>query len=622
MAPRTTVDRGSWRRQTSLQRLLEVAKGVLQQADNGLEPLLTASDLVRAVRSAREVEQELRSGPIDLEALWTNPNQDTAAYLALFFLALRRSTPCHACDGPEFSYASLRDCFSVQRSLSSRLIEDALWRSFCCHLLGPALLRTDALQCYSRLLAHAAEQLKPAAAAALHATHPEAAEFGPPAGSPHAEAVLAAAAPNSQSRSAQGQQHGSSKPQPPSLADLEPLLRNVLQVVTDFVNGSLYGTTDGCTTGPCPPGHPMSTAQAQLQSSWVLEHWAQVLLLGFAAAAVGGRTRERLTAQGKQVELLSVLCHQLNRSSYLPFADVLRRPCGCALAATHMARLCAALDGGPAFGAAKPEVLVLPVYAIKEQTVTAYAEMPALQHDATLALRGCAVSVHASVVIVEAWGMLLAEALADGPHAVMDSAAARSEVTAEALGGRGAGAGTGQDGGGGPDVGQGPVEGHTEAAGGSLCRLPPYNRTATFQLCLRLAKGVLACWGTPLQGVMPNTCVRGPSRITPVLPTTSASVLIHQALACARLALLPAVWGRERVPRRTRAQLRAWWETYLAAAQHPEALIVATPEPLSFPDWTHTKPEGEYLGAVHFFCGLSDDFLFTLACGCTSTRCL
>ncbi len=51
------------------------------------------------------------------------------------------------------------------------------------------------------------------------------------------------------------------------------------------------------------------------------------------------------------------------------------------------------------------------------------------------------------------------------------------------------------------------------------------------------------------------------------------SVLYH-ALACARLALLPAVWDRERVPRRSRAQLREWWETYVAAAQHSEALTV------------------------------------------------
>ncbi len=591
MAPRTIVDRGSRRRQTSLHKLLDVAKGVLQQASSGLEPLLTASDLITAGRAALEHGQQLQTRPKDLEALWTNPNQDTAAYLALLFLALRRSTPCHAHEGPEFTYASLCQHLLLHVSQYIMLIEHSTWGPVCCHLLGPALLRTDALQCYSRLLAQAAEQLRPAAAAALPATHPEAAEFGPPAGGPHAETVLAEAGGTSRGRFGPGAQHDRLRPQPPSLEDLEPLLCCVLQVVTVIITGAMFCPTNEHATGPCPAGHPMFNARAQLQSSWVLEHWAQVLLLGFAAAAVGGRTRERLTAQGKQVELLSVLCHQLNRSSYLPFADVLRRPCGCALAATHMAQLCAALDGGPAFGAAKPEVLVLPAYVNDDPDLASFADRAAVQHDAALAESGCAVSVHAAVVIVEAWAVLLAEVLADGPHA---STVAESEATTEALGGRGAGPSAGQGGGSGSDAGQGPAEGHTEAAAdSSLCKLPPYNRTATFHLCLRLAKGLLASWGAPLQGVIPNTCLRGPNRTTPVLPKVIGSALLHQALACARLALLPAVWGRERVPRRTRAQLRAWWETYMAAAQHPEALAITKPEMPGYPDWTSTRPEGE-----------------------------
>ncbi len=581
MAPRTTVDRDSSRRQTSLQKLLGIAKSVLQQAGSGREPLLTALDLGAAARAAREHVQQLLLRPNDLEALWAKPNQDTAAYLALFFLALRRSTPCHAQESAEFSYASLRDCFTAQLGLYSDLIEDAMWGSFCYHLLGPALLRTDALRCYSRLLAQAAGQLKPAAAAAA-AAHP-ATHRGAAASGPHAEAVLAEAGGTSRGRSGQGEQHDSPRSQPPSLEDLEPLLSSVLQVVTCVVTGVLSGTTVYCATGPCPAGHPTSTARTQLQSSEVLEHWAQVLLLSSAAATASRRTREKLVAQGKQAELVSALCHQLHRTSHLPFADILRRACGCALAATHMAQLRAALDGGTTLHAAKPEVVVLLALDVNEQTATAFAERTALEHDASLAMSKRGVSVHAAVVILEAWAVLLAEALADGPH----------EATAEARACRGAGASAGRAGGSGSDVGQGPAEGHTEAAGASLCKLPPYSRTATFRLCLRLAKGVLACWGAPLQGVTLNTCVRGPNRTTPLLPKTSGSVLLHRALACARLALLPAVWGRERVPRRTRERLREWWETYVAAAQHPEALTVAVPEPLNYPEWACMRHKGE-----------------------------
>ncbi len=74
-----------------------------------------------------------------------------------------------------------------------------------------------------------------------------------------------------------------------------------------------------------------------------------------------------------------------------------------------------------------------------------------------------------------------------------------------------------------------------------------------------------------------------------MLPKVSSAVQLHHALACARLAL-PAVWGRERVPRRTRAQLRALWEAYVAAAQHPEALMVALPELPEHPAWTREGP--------------------------------
>ncbi len=85
---------------------------------------------------------------------------------------------------------------------------------------------------------------------------------------------------------------------------------------------------------------------------------------------------------------------------------------------------------------------------------------------------------------------------------------------------------------------------------------------------------VLASWGGTLPRVRLQPQGGTVGRDAPLLPKLAGSALLQYALSCARLALLPDVWGRERVPRRTRAQLREWWETYVAAAQHPEALLV------------------------------------------------
>lgn len=54
-----------------------------------------------------------------------------------------------------------------------------------------------------------------------------------------------------------------------------------------------------------------------------------------------------------------------------------------------------------------------------------------------------------------------------------------------------------------------------------------------------------------------------------------------RALGC--LALLPLVWGRERVSRAVRVQPRARWETYVAAVQHREALLVGDLKTLCTP---------------------------------------
>ncbi len=251
----------------------------------------------------------------------------------------------------------------------------------------------------------------------------------------------------------------------------------------------------------------------------------------------------------------------------------MRRPCGRALAATHMAYLCAALDGGGAFGLVRPAEIVLPACDQCKKGYLPDADPVAESFDADLRKRGCSVGLRPAVDTLRAWMSLM-----------------RSRDPAEPVAGGGAGqggegrsargasapmqlrAGAGEHG---FNEEEGQAHRGQVPPGAGSCNLPPYNRSATVATCLRLAKGLLARWGEPIPGARLDTDSGGNGGgVGPQLPKVGGCAVLCEALACSRLALLQAVQGRERVPRRTRGQLRAWWETYVAAAQHPEALTV------------------------------------------------
>ncbi len=249
-----------------------------------------------------------------------------------------------------------------------------------------------------------------------------------------------------------------------------------------------------------------------------------------------------------------------------------------------------------------------------------------MKYDDVAVRLGRAVDLHAAVSIAEGWTLLLlaSRLLQEPPCTAAGTRGDAARSTKAVVGQPGAGASqeevpagregagaspeavsAGLDGarasqyavsagpGGNGNAQQGARQGlekEQTAANTCLGKLPPFNRTATFHLCLRLAKGVLACWGRPLSGVRLELPSRNPSAPAPLLPKEQSCALLHHALACARLALLPAVWGRERVPKRTRAQLRAWWETYVEAAQHPEALAVGELDLPDYPQWTLQQP--------------------------------
>ncbi len=629
MAPRRGAALTVPSQNSSLQQLLGFARVVLQQTARGLDPAHSVSELSAATEASSALAVELSDDvPLSEEeftALWSQPGQDAAAYLALFSLALRRSRFSLG-KGRGQCYADIVSYLSYQLSTLAHVPDLVLRKHICNDLLAPALLGVDVLECYSRLLADIAEKLKPAAVAAL----PGRADGSSTAEFPQAGAAAAAAG----GRTGQHQhiQEHARQPHSSSL-DSHPTAGEALKIVDDtttFLSSLLDGVfqwgsgssssgggsssggdsrSDGGDTGGGALASSsggggdsgawaltqhdllMHQLRARLHSSAVVDNLAHVLLLSTVVACAGD---ERLAAVAALARSANWLC-RVKHGADFRFSLFLRRPCGCALAAAHMAQVCAALDGGDAFGAAKPEVLVLPACPQTKDTFLVRMDRTARQYDDMAMRLQRAANLHAAIVTAGAWTRLqrTSRALQQPP---CEAACARGYGacrTAAAAGQGGAGpsqragpAGQEGSGGGGADVRLVPEDKHT-ATDTYLLNLPPFNRSATAHLCLRLAKGVLACWGRPLSGVRLELPSRNPSAPAPLLPKEHGCALLHVALACARLALLPAAWGRERVPRRTRAQLRAWWETYVAAAQHPEALAVGEPVDVSddHPAW-------------------------------------
>lgn len=95
-----------------------------------------------------------------------------------------------------------------------------------------------------------------------------------------------------------------------------------------------------------------------------------------------------------------------------------------------------------------------------------------------------------------------------------------------------------------------------------------------------------------MPGLQVDTMQRKQMDAHPRLPKTSGAVVVFHALACSRLALLPGLWCKDRVEGRVRARVRAWWEAYVAAVEHPEALFVARSDPPQYPEWTFTGVGG------------------------------
>ncbi len=591
-------------RAPNVKGLMSAGNSVMQQAIAGVEPELDRLDLAAAKRAGTKLAAGHRP---DKDSIFSSCSQrDSAALMALFSLAVRQSDPFPTGDGSRSAYAIIRE--SLCKQFSDRSGQILVVNPRACRFLTPALLKTDALSCYSRILSEAAELLVPAAALGLSGQHAN----DLPKGGHTGEAPRAGAAGRlpEQERHPDGavEQQRRSSAWLPSLEDLNRLLREPLQVLGAF-GGWTVDETPGGSTATAPRSTQaddvMADLRSRLQSSYVLEHWARLLLLSSAAASAGRDSTQQRKAQALQVELLYRLCDnifisQAGGRACQPFGDIsfttqpgiqVRQPCCCVLLCTHMAQLCAALDGGHAFGLPKLDVLCLPACDVNEMFGLKRYDTAALEDDTMLA--GQLVSLRAAYQAFHSWLGVLRDGVGESPRA-------GAGQQADGGGGRGH---EEQQQRGGPDLV--PLGGLGAAAkpdspGASLRSLPPFNRPATAALCLRLAKGVLASWG----GTLPRMRLQLPDgamgRDAPRLPKLAGSTLLQYALSCAQLALMHDVWGRERVPRRTRAQLREWWETYVAAAQHPEALLVCEIPKPPCPDLT-TCYLGEFLNAAALF---------------------
>ncbi len=598
MPPRSDKARALRERRSSLVKLSGFGRSLLQQLTEGTNPEVSSLDLDAAARAADDLAEELQALPHfalitshEYVTLWTQPSQDTVAYLALLSLALRQSSPFAKAGGPKAVYARLRDCLFIQMDRAAQKADFEAWGSVCRELLGPALLRTDTLPCLSRLLAEGAEQLKPAAALALRQHHNAQAD-----GSRDERQLRSRGSPTGAQEDLRAQA---------SSLLTEPPLRSLMAVLTVFCAGLTqpgFAAVRSTTTSPSASGFTLQTVRAQLSSSGVLERWAQVLLLGASAASANGRGRGALHQTlgiALQVDLFCGIVRILGVLGGVQ--DLLRGPCGGALAATYMAQLCATLDGDHAFGLTKPDTLIM--QSVRQQTDGYYlarSEWRAAKQDASTAEEQRAASLHAAVAVLWSWFGALVASLRDGPAGVEANepcAEGKEKEAAEAQHGAGQTAGVGRDGAGeaegsGAEGGSGvgcAGAGRTgqRTAAASNRGMLPADRSATFHTCLRLAKGVLACWGQPLPRVRLDMQRGNPVGPAPVLPRCNGAAVVQCGLACARLALLPAVWGRQRVGQRKEAQLRAWWEAFVEAARHPEALLagcVFLPRP---PNWTY-----------------------------------
>ncbi len=628
-------------------KLLCVAESLLIQATRNADLGLSWAELETAHQAAAELSEWPRGQPAPtarLQLASGAQGRASASDVALFSLALRRSSPFVTGGGMQQLYASLRQRLSSGLRCAVGGGEEE-WKRFCAEVLAPALLRTDMLECYSRLLAEAAEQLQPAALAALPATAASASMTPATQGLEAAHGAVSTTSGQQQHKRRAEQakpagQAGKPRPGQPNLNTLAALVAELQRVLLVCLAGVRHfneqqqeqqqsgaiaasdSDSSQASSVPSPqPADNLPTAVcSQLQSSWVLEHWARVLLLGTAPALAGGDSAQQQQAQAMQVRLL----HSLSLLRCVDWFEFVRRPWGCALAATHMAHLCAALDGGHAFGGPRPDVFVLPGAGQDEQDFAAWRNDAAVASDALVVAVGRALSLLPALEILRAWISILELEPHEGPRqdgvgadGGMQQAerGAQTGAVGDREGATTAAAAVAQQGG--LAAGKaGPLpapavqhacrktDGAEAGAAGGVSPaaltppavspgsgLPPLNRPATVALCLRLAKGVLARWGGRLGGVRLFSYRGSFGSAAPLLPKVDGCSVLHHALACARLALLPDVWGRERVPRRTRAQLRAWWETYMAAMQHPEALAVAAFRPCEQEtEWTEDCP--------------------------------
>lgn len=131
-------------RSLNLETLLVAGRGLLRQSALGLDPALPSTVLSAVAQAAAALTADFTPeswSSHEPTALWCHPGQDAAAYVALFSLALRRSSPSATGQGTKDVYARILSDLCRQLGTICHMTEPVALGRICRDLLAAALLR-------------------------------------------------------------------------------------------------------------------------------------------------------------------------------------------------------------------------------------------------------------------------------------------------------------------------------------------------------------------------------------------------------------------------------------------------------------------------------------------------
>lgn len=455
---------------------------------------------------------------------WGTRQRDTAALVSLLALAARHADPFAEAEGPENMFCPIKSFVASYLPKYKLTLDPA---TAAC--LSGTLLSTHALQCFARLLAVASDRLHPAAEANLRTDS------------------LVAAAEALQQEAPWAFRSTPRRTANASIAQLTQARRLLAETLDLLVCCGAQNPhdkdTDRASGDQLPSAATREALVTHLTDSHLVEHWCRLLLLTSAASQ-----SKDLAQIIKSEQCEDALSDQLFKQ--LGFLDpfwqqLVRCPCSSYLLCTHMVRLCDALDEQGLCGLPPRVTCCVPydtrgagglpdAHAQRGSKDAAAFDNALCEVRATVVLARALRALHAwSDELIGVYGERDGRAPVEkemAPVAALDqwlkAKAALGQLSElvqgqEAGGGRGARGRQVRGGSGGGAAGPQALKaarlceevrscgrGWFKLAGTKL--LLPLLRGSASALCIRLADGVLGCWGAPLRaGVRPAAVSNG-----------------------------------------------------------------------------------------------------------------